>query len=149
MFHQPFEYRLVHDAGIGTVGHVQEFVAGVHDRVNVRGYQPGCIPIVANASEGGRYLPTVTVRIDGRAAPAAPGQSRLHQGLQVGLNLQHLLDEGNQFRLAKLPQARVQVFHRAEGIGLVQPGRQKRSDVLADVHRPPGSNMASSIPLAL
>ena len=114
VFHQPLEHRLVHDAGIGMIGHVQEFVAGVHDRVNVRYNQSGCIPIIANAPEGGRYLPAVTFRIGRRAAPVAPGQSRLQQGLQVGLNLQHLPDEDNQFRLAELLQVCVRFVHCRE-----------------------------------
>ena len=69
VFHQPLEHRLGHDAGIGMVGHVHEFVAGVHDRVNIRDNQSGCIPLIANAPERGRYLPTATFRIDRRAGP--------------------------------------------------------------------------------
>ena len=131
MSQQPPEHRLVHDAGIGMVGHVQESVASIHGHVNVRDNPSGCIPIIASALEDGRYLPTVTFRIDRRAAPVTPGQCRLHQSLQVGLNLQHLPDEDNQFRLAELLQVHIRFLHRAKGIGLVQPGQQQCPDMLA------------------
>ena len=131
MLHQPLVHRLVHDAGVGVVGIVQESGTGAHGQVNVRFNSSGCLPIIAGVLEGGCYLPTVAFRVERRAVPATPGQGQLQQGLQVGLNLQHLFDEGNQFRLTALLQIRVQFFHRAEGIGLVQPGQQQRPNMLA------------------
>ena len=122
-------HRLVHDAGVDVIGLGQKVVAGAQYNVNVPGATP--TPIVKTGSDSERYLPTVTFRVDQRTTPAVFGQRRLQQGLQVGVNCQHALDEGNQFRLAASFQIRVQFLHCTERIGLVRPGKQQCRDVLA------------------